>query len=312
MSNNLERIGNASLLSTLPLKITIKNRPYILTKNNNDEPVLFSAICPHAQGIVEPTNSKFWQCPFHFWTYNPENGVSINQPNAALSRYEVIIKNNELFADLKISKTEFSEEKKLSNRNLKTKIPKITLISHACILVEWNDFKFLMDPWLEGLGLCGTWTLYPPSQIAVDSLPKIDAIWISHEHSDHLHPYTLSLLDKDIPVYVPDFDNERLAKIVKKIGFKDVIAMPPFQPFYLTNSIEAISFKSNSHSSDNILYLRTGDFTMLNFNDSGINWNIKDKVGNVDLICAQFSRVPATAYPTNWTHLDDDAKKNEL
>lgn len=62
MSSDLIHIGNNSLLSDLPQKVTIRNRPYILTKNQNDDLILYSAICPHAQGIVEPTGKKQWSC----------------------------------------------------------------------------------------------------------------------------------------------------------------------------------------------------------------------------------------------------------
>ncbi|AFS80018.1 hypothetical protein NKOR_00480 [Candidatus Nitrosopumilus koreensis AR1] len=310
MTSDLIHIGGNSILSDLPQKITIKNRPYILTKNQNGNLILYSAICPHAQGIVEPTGKKQWRCPYHGWTFDPETGNSIVPPNSHLSSYDVIEKNDKLFADLKfVNNNIISTNLPYHKNNLKSKFPKITLITQACLLVEWDGFNLLMDPWIEGLALCGSWTHFPPSQFTVQNLPKIDAIWISHEHSDHLHPYTLSLLDKNIPVYVPDFDNERLGKIVKKIGFKNVISMPPFQSFNLTKSIELISFKASMNFSDNILYLRTGEFTMLNFNDSGINWNIKDKVDHVDLVCAQFSRLPATTYPSNWTHLNEETKK---
>lgn len=310
MSSDLIHIGNNSLLSDLPQKVTIRNRPYILTKNQNDDLILYSAICPHAQGIVEPTGKKQWSCPYHGWTFDPETGNSIIPPNSSLSSYEVIKKNNELFADLKfINNNDLIKNFPYSKTNLKKKFPKITLITHACLLVEWDGFNLLIDPWIEGLALCGSWTHYPPSKFTVEKLPKIDAIWISHEHSDHLHTYTLSLLNKDIPVYVPDFDNQRLGKIVKKLEFKNVISMPPFQSFTLTKDIELISFKASVNFSDNILYLRTGKFTMLNFNDSAMNWNIKDKLDHVDLVCAQFSRLPATTYPSNWTHLNDNTKK---
>ena len=42
------KIGDKSLLENLPVKLTINDNPYILSKIN-DEIILFSAICPHQQ-----------------------------------------------------------------------------------------------------------------------------------------------------------------------------------------------------------------------------------------------------------------------
>lgn len=295
-------LGPKSILQNAPKLIEIEGEPYILTKDHEGNPVLFSAICPHQHNIVKELNDECWRCPTHYWTFDPNSGKSINAPPSALKKFQIKIEKNFLYATIQKQRQKQIE----LNQGLKT-LPKITLVGSAALLIEWNGFNILTDPWLERLAVFDSWINYPPSGIKVSDLPKIDAIWISHEHSDHYHEHTLSLLDKNIPVYVPDFDKNRLAKRVEKLGFKNIISMPHGQLFHLTDKIKAISFASGSIWNDNILYLQLGNFTLLDINDAGFNWNIKKVVGNVDLICIQFN--PASAYPATWSHLDYEAKQ---
>ena len=101
-------------------------------------------------------------------------------------------------------------------------LPKITLVGSASLLIEWKNFNILTDPWMKGLCVFDSWVNYPPSGIQINELPRIDAIWISHEHSDHFHLPTLMEFDKNIPIYVPDYDNNRLEKKLREIGFKNI------------------------------------------------------------------------------------------
>lgn len=147
-----------------------------------------------------------WTCPSHGWIFNPETGCSLNSPQSRLEKFSISFKNNDLYADLPIE----LNKKIISPKN--SRGPKITIISNACILFEWKIFRILTDPWIEGPAYFGSWTNYPPSNISVNNLPPIDLIWISHEHSDHLHSYLLSFFDKNIPVMVPKLKNSRLKK----------------------------------------------------------------------------------------------------
>lgn len=296
-------IGDKSLLSKTPMLITLEGDPYILTKDKNNFPILFSAVCPHQHNVVEELKDDVWRCPSHGWTFDPVTGKSINAPQKNLTKIPIRIENELLYAKLPV------RAKKISI-DIGPKIPpKITVVGSASLLIEWRGFTILTDPWLEGPAVFGSWINYPPSDIKITDLPKIDTIWISHEHTDHFNEHTLSLFDKNTFIYVPDFDDSRFAKRVRNLGFNNVISMPHNEPFSLTDEIKAISFASGSVWNDNILYLKLGNFTILNVNDAGFNWNIPKIVGKVDLVCSQFS--PASGYPATWTHLTDE-KKLEL
>jgi len=300
----MEIILSSSILDDIPKLIEIQGQLYIITKNKNGIPILYSASCPHQHNVVRELNEEIWRCPSHDWTFNPKTGQSINTPQACLTRIPIRLEGNSLY----VTVPDVQNELILPKYDDKI-LPKITVVGSASLLIEWNGFNILTDPWIEGSAVFDSWINYPPSGISVSDLPKIDAIWISHEHSDHFNEYTLSLIDKSIKIYVPDFDNCRLEKLVRKLGFENVTSMSHGKLFSLSDKINAVSFASGSFWNDNILYLQLGGFTILNVNDAGFNWNIPKIVGKVDMVCSQFS--PASGYPATWTHIDT-SKKLEL
>ena len=300
----MEVILSSSILNKVPKLIDIQGQSYIISKNEEGIPILFSASCPHQNNVVSELHDTPWKCPSHDWTFNPKTGQSINAPQSCLTKIPIRLEENSLYVTIP------DVENQINFPKYDTKIPpKITIVGSASLLIEWNGFNILTDPWIEGSAVFDSWINYPPSGILVSSLPKIDAIWISHEHSDHFNENTLSLIDKSTKIYVPDFDDCRLEKLVRKLGFKNITSMPSGKLFSLSDKINAVSFTSGSFWNDNILYLQLGGFTILNVNDAGFNWKIPKIIGKVDLVCSQFS--PASGYPATWTHIDM-SKKLEL
>ena len=297
-------VGSINILKDLPKFVEIENKPYIISEDSKKQLIAYSAVCPHQGGVVNDVQKNNLRCPSHEWNFNPKNGNCSNITNASLEQIKIEIDNDQIFIhldetdDLKIS---ISEEEKIS--------PKITVGGSASLLIEWEGFTILTDPWIDGITMMDSWVNYPPSGILLDDLPKIDAIWISHEHSDHFHIPTLSRLDKNIPVYVPNLLEGRLEKLLRNLGFKNVVSMIPKKIYEFNSRIKAISFESDSLWADSILYLRLGNFSILNVNDAGFNWSIKNYIHDVDLLCQQFS--PASSYPTCWTDLNSD-EKNKL
>jgi L-ascorbate metabolism protein UlaG (beta-lactamase superfamily) len=84
---------------------------------------------------------------------------------------------------------------------------RITWMGHATTLIEIDGKRILTDPmWSERAGPF-TWigpTRYYPPPIAIEDLPPIDAVLISHDHYDHLDMGTIvALKDRDLRFFVP-------------------------------------------------------------------------------------------------------------
>ena len=74
---------------------------------------------------------------------------------------------------------------------------RITWFGHACSLVEIDGLRVLIDPvWDERAApvqWAGPKRFFPPT-IALDDLPKVDVVLISHDHFDHLGAGTMQKL----------------------------------------------------------------------------------------------------------------------
>jgi len=101
--------------------------------------------------------------------------------------------------------------------------PKITWIGHATFLIQMDGFNILTDP-IFGSVKVGPFTLTErviPAGIKFEDLPHIDAIVISHNHSDHTDTTTLKALAKKYQpkIFVPEGNRA----LVEGMGFKRVI-----------------------------------------------------------------------------------------
>lgn len=75
----------------------------------------------------------------------------------------------------------------------------VTWLGHASVLVQMDGLNILTDPVLSGY--CGpnqlmSFKRYRPAPCAVDELPNIDAVCISHDHYDHLDLKTVKGLNQ--------------------------------------------------------------------------------------------------------------------
>lgn len=76
---------------------------------------------------------------------------------------------------------------------------RVTWFGHSSLLVEIDGVRILIDPvWDERAGpynWAGPRRFFPPT-LALDALPPIDAILISHDHYDHLGKSTVQQLSR--------------------------------------------------------------------------------------------------------------------
>ncbi|HEY7532851.1 MAG TPA: hypothetical protein VH681_08765, partial [Nitrospiraceae bacterium] len=98
-------------------------------------------------------------------------------------------------------------------------------LGHAAVLYRQKDTMLLFDPWLL------PWF----AESSVPSLwgallPKPAAIFLTHDHDDHVDPRTLLHFAKDIPIIVPSRRNRRklyydYTGLLRELGFGRVIEL---------------------------------------------------------------------------------------
>jgi len=101
---------------------------------------------------------------------------------------------------------------------------KLKLYRSATVGIEFENFKILQDPWLTDGEYYGSWSHFPHFDIKknIQEINSYNAIYISHIHPDHCSDDTLSLIRKDIPIYIHEYHSKFLKFKLEKLKFKIV------------------------------------------------------------------------------------------
>ena len=99
---------------------------------------------------------------------------------------------------------------------------KITYIGHATLLLELGGATILTDPNFDPkLGRILPRVSAPG--IALESLPALDAILLTHAHADHLSFDSLERLPRNIPLFAPPV----IAKWLRRLGHAHAVDLAP-------------------------------------------------------------------------------------
>ena len=101
---------------------------------------------------------------------------------------------------------------------------KLTYHNSAAVVIQDDQTKILVDPWLKNGEYFGSWGIFPPYDFKPQEFDDMDFIYISHIHPDHCSPKTLEKLNKKIPVLIHEFTEKYLKKNIQRLGF-DVIEL---------------------------------------------------------------------------------------
>ena len=107
-------------------------------------------------------------------------------------------------------------------------------INHACLVISTEDIMFATDPWLFGPAFCNGWWLSKPSpKESLELINECTFIYISHNHSDHLHPETLSKIRTDMPILTANYLSGSTTRTLQKMGFEHIITNFLFWPRFI-------------------------------------------------------------------------------
>jgi L-ascorbate metabolism protein UlaG (beta-lactamase superfamily) len=99
---------------------------------------------------------------------------------------------------------------------------RITYVGHATLLIELAGVRVLTDPnFDEALG--GFLPRVSAPGVAIEALPKLDALLLTHAHADHLSFDSLDRLPRDIPLFAPP----AVERWLRKRGYHHAVPVPP-------------------------------------------------------------------------------------
>ena len=147
---------------------------------------------------------------------------------------------------------------------------KFTVISHACLYVEYQDIKLLIDPWIIGSCYWRSWWNYPEVSKDLIKTIKPTHIYITHLHWDHYHGPSLRTFQKNDPVILfPKHFNKRMKKdLLKDFKFSKIEELVHGRKYNLQNDFNLVSYQFNPIIIDSSLVIEANDITLLNSNDS--------------------------------------------
>ncbi|MCS6896513.1 MAG: MBL fold metallo-hydrolase [Nitrospira sp.] len=98
-------------------------------------------------------------------------------------------------------------------------------LGHAALLYRQRNKVFLFDPWLlPWFAESSEPSLWPPL------LPHPSAVFLTHDHDDHVDPRTLLHLPKETPIIVPSRRNRKTLfydylSLLRELGFSRIVEL---------------------------------------------------------------------------------------
>ena len=225
----------------------------------------------------------------HNWEFVPETGAYKNGLIKKKKEFDIL--NDQI----SVIEKKFQPEIKFVDKKVNIKI---RYINHAFLIIETDTFKFATDPWALGPAFnTGWWLQHKTVDNWKEELNSCDFIYISHNHPDHCHELTLSYIDKDVPLVVPNFVTDSTGLLLKDLGFKNINKLN-FEDQYQLNKTELIFtiFKSGDLREDSGFYFSAGDFKgLLTVDANNLNFL---KLPSIDFFASSFAG-GAHGYPLN-------------
>src|SRR5919199_6358768 len=172
---------------------------------------------------------------------------------------------------------------------------KVTMVSHAAVLIENGPITLLTDPWFMGEVFNESWSLLCPPVLTPTLLQGVTHIWISHEHPDHLHFPTLKAIPAEqratITLLYQRHFSAPVFEALTSLGFHQVIELPLGCWFELGGDVSIMCCSVGTI--DSLLAVRSESGTVLNVNDCvmspGVARTAATRIGSVDILLTQFS-----------------------
>ena len=140
---------------------------------------------------------------------------------------------------------------------------KVSFIGHAAILVETQGTRILSDPWWQGPCFGVQWWIHPRPWLQPIEKTRPDFIYISHGHSDHLHPGTLRRFPNTAKLLVSTATG--IAAPLARLGF-ETVALPPNEPREIAPGVMAEIVPTCNN--DTLMVVSDGKEMCINLNDA--------------------------------------------
>src|SRR5690242_17710865 len=132
---------------------------------------------------------------------------------------------------------------------------RVTYYGQACTVIDVAGRRIVTDPWLTEGAYFGTWFhthLLSDARVSAATLgeTKIDYLFLSHEHPDHVDPQTLRALPSDVPILICKFPTPRFRKHLESMGLTNVREIESGTETDLGDGLKVTLFRSADYIND--------------------------------------------------------------
>jgi UDP-MurNAc hydroxylase len=171
------------------------------------------------------------------------------------------------------------------------------ILGHACMMIENQGCRVLIDPWLIGSCYWRSWWHFPTPVEVTPDLFNVNAIYLTHGHFDHFHYPSLRKFDRSVKILLPRFITDRMRAGVESLGFHHIIEMPHGVAYTIDGRLTLRSYQHGFD--DSAVVIEAGGSTILNLNDSHVTGlalrQILKQYPKIDFLLR--SHAPAQGYP---------------
>ena len=186
---------------------------------------------------------------------------------------------------------------------------KVTLVSHASVIIESHGVGIWTDPWLSGKVFNDSWSLLPPAAFDPALLERIDYLWISHIHPDHFHIPSLKSLPPEfkrrVKVLFQDNHADRVFEELEKSGYRNFRVLVHRKRTTLSDHAAVYCYSVGTL--DSCLGVIEPEGVLFNVNDARLNSTdcrrVKADIGRVDTLLSQFSLAVYNGFQPRDFHL---------
>lgn len=194
----------------------------------------------------------------------------------------------------------------------------VRFLGQACTLIETNNYRIIVDPWIVGPCNVNTWyTLRDKPATKKDIPTDVDAIYISHEHEDHFQAESLLNFSKNTQIFICNFPTQRFHDAIKKLGFSNISILDSWKTEKINDRLEITSIKNpDLMFEDSALLVKSNEGTVFCQTDCKMDFESLKKVNAAKPDIGFFMYSVANWYPDVYNYTqekrDEIAKKRKI
>lgn len=259
--------------------------------------------CRHESGTFKKSSDCLLTCVKHGWVLNAESLVYVN-PKGGLKQDQLILEEKDGWLEI-YEQDYIPVITQIDRKPLRASELQVRFYVHACVEIKCGDDYIYTDPWVIGPAFSrGWWLVHKPPVDWLENIVKAKAVYISHNHSDHLNIPSLQEIVKRNPslqIFVPAFKSRSCTNLLEGLGFTNVKRQEFYEWIVLSDSCRMMIVPDTTGRDDSGMLLDYKGHLILNTVDCS-NLDTTRLPKNIDLMMSSFAS-GASGYPVCWSDL---------